>query len=177
MTTALSSIPQTKIEAETSRHREQKAVEDRFSALQRSLEQIRIAPRPAPIAPVAPAGPNTIAPGSTPASRPPIPVPLRIPAVPSRRPPPTDAQKAQLTAILRECVRRTNPDTPDGHAQHQRDIASWSTRYGANPRAELQLERMGYPLSPGIPPPCSGECWRCGIGSYPPHVKTDDGCG
>ncbi|KAJ7439900.1 hypothetical protein B0H11DRAFT_554006 [Mycena galericulata] len=176
MTTALSNIPQTKIDTAAARYREQKALEQRFGDLQRHVENLRISPpttRSAPAAAPTPTNAHaTVAP--TPAAATPG---AQNAGAPAQRPRPTDAQKEQLRSVLRECVRRTNPDTVEGRAQYARDIASWTQRYGRIARADLQLEVMGYPLSPGIPAPCTGECWRCGIATNPPHQKNAAGCG
>ncbi|KAJ7655875.1 hypothetical protein B0H17DRAFT_375034 [Mycena rosella] len=100
------------------------------------------------------------------------------PAAPAngKRAPLTKAQKDQLLVVLRECLRCTCPDTPVGCAGYTQDIVSWQEKYREVPRSSLQLEVTGYPLSPGIAAPCSGECWRCGVATSPSHTKSPAGC-
>lgn len=173
MTAGLVRIPQSKLDAATALHQEQKKMEDRFGDLQRRLEQsLRITPAPPP------RSTPTTQPASQTATGTPAPAPpaQQNSGAPAQRPRPTDAQKEQLRVVLRECVRRVNPDTVEGRAQYARDIASWTQRYGQIARADLHLETTGYPLTPGIAAPCSGECWRCGVGTSPPHAKNAAGC-
>ncbi|KAJ7714336.1 hypothetical protein DFH07DRAFT_974506 [Mycena maculata] len=159
----LEKVPQTKIDAATSGHRE---LQGKIDALQRRFEQaMRVVPRTAS-SPVVPAHSVPVAPPAHPNTGLPVP-----------RAPPTNAQKDELRTMVHECIRRTNPDTPDGRAQHARDIVSWDQKFGCLQKDERQLEKTGYPLTPGVPPPCSGECRRCGVGTTPPHAKTTAGCG
>ncbi|KAJ7701787.1 hypothetical protein B0H17DRAFT_1128025 [Mycena rosella] len=186
MTTALSRVPQSKVEVAAAQYREQKGMAEQVDALQRKLASMsmaasritptapRVGPNPAP--PVASSGtPNAPNP---PPLNPPAPATPAAPVAPAngKRAPLTKSQKDLLLVVLRECVRRTRPDTPVGRAGYAQDIALWHEKYRKVPRSSLQLEITGYPLSPGIAPPCSGECWRCGVATSPSHTKSPAGC-
>ncbi|KAJ7129936.1 hypothetical protein C8R46DRAFT_1236435 [Mycena filopes] len=78
------------------------------------------------------------------------------------RPPPTDAEKAALRRVLQEVIARRAPDTPEGRAMYTTQIGLWNAKNGHILPDDVAIEVTGYPLSPGSPPPLSGECWRCG---------------
>ncbi|KAJ7154111.1 hypothetical protein C8R46DRAFT_445251 [Mycena filopes] len=79
------------------------------------------------------------------------------------RPPPTDAEKAALRRVLQEVLARRTPDTPEGRATYATQIGLWNAKNGHIVPDDVAIEVTGYPLSPGSPPPLSGECWRCGV--------------
>ncbi|KAJ7620802.1 hypothetical protein B0H17DRAFT_1219467 [Mycena rosella] len=132
-------LPPTKIDIATAQFRVQKNMADQMEELQKKLSGMNVAAaRITPAAPrVAPtAASTTKAPSPTPAT------PADQNAARSNaRTAATQAQKAQLLVVLRECIRRTHPDTPAGRALHAADLATWDGKFGLVPRGTLQLER------------------------------------
>ncbi|KAJ7504394.1 hypothetical protein B0H11DRAFT_515818 [Mycena galericulata] len=84
-------------------------------------------------------------------------------------PPGTDAQKTRLRQLMQDGNRLQPADTPEGRATYVTQIAEWTTRNGHIPPESLAISSTGYPLTPGTSVPCSGECWRCGMRTWPPH--------
>ncbi|KAJ7218192.1 hypothetical protein C8J57DRAFT_1095696 [Mycena rebaudengoi] len=182
--TVLAAVPQGKIEMATEQFRAQQdalraqheavrtqsSMLEEVKALEREIVNLRVA--------AARAAPATSRNASAPAVAAAAPTPTPTSAAPAAasgntRVPPTDAQKEALLRVARESVRRTRPNTPEGLAGYATDIAAWNAKFGNLPR---RLEVTGHPLTPGAPPPCSGECWRCGFGTNPPHAKSAAGC-
>jgi len=62
-----------------------------------------------------------------------------------------------------------HPDTPDGHRACQAQVVAWHT---ANPHSKPD-EQHPYPLTPGMPPVGSRECWDCG---QPDHRQRAPVC-
>ncbi|KAJ6458085.1 hypothetical protein DFH09DRAFT_1349420 [Mycena vulgaris] len=88
----------------------------------------------------------------------------------------TAEQKEQLRKVLKACIARRHPNTPTGLAEYTADIRTWDRKFGSIARTQLRLELTGYPLTPGVADPCTGECWACGVGTTPLHEKTPEGC-
>ncbi|KAJ7062436.1 hypothetical protein B0H15DRAFT_958802 [Mycena belliarum] len=74
----------------------------------------------------------------------------------------SDAQKAQLRALLEGCIARQPPDTPDGLVRYNSQMTEWASKNGHIAPDAVSIWTTGYPLKPGTAVPCCGECWRCG---------------
>ncbi|KAF8218831.1 hypothetical protein L208DRAFT_1039146, partial [Tricholoma matsutake] len=65
-----------------------------------------------------------------------------------------------------------HPNTPAGQAAYNAQIAQWDNNYPGQLVSELCL----YPLSPGMAPIASGECWKCGmVGHMSPMSQSSTG--
>ncbi|KAJ7262526.1 hypothetical protein C8J57DRAFT_1231890 [Mycena rebaudengoi] len=204
MAAALAAVPQGRIDIAVRAHVKEKAAteaittaecahqqrtaaaERRVEDLQRKLAAIelgvsRVAPATAAQFPCAPA-----ANASTQNAPAPVPAPAQDACAPAAAAPNrparrvragTDAQKTRLLETLREAIQRRHPATAEGIARFRAEVAGWESRYASLSDDDLQLWVRGHPLTPGIAAPCSGECWRCGVPTHPPHPKTPEGCG
>jgi hypothetical protein len=83
---------------------------------------------------------------------------------------PADLDEAGIRA-LRELVDKLQlpPDTRPGRDFYALLMRTWNAQYGGPSRPPL--EGIGHPLSPGTVKPGSGECFRCGQLSAPPHSR------
>jgi hypothetical protein len=75
----------------------------------------------------------------------------------------------QRHADLVRHVLPHHPNTAEGHAAYQAQVSAWHT---ANPVDEPN-EQHPYPLTPGMPPVGSRECWLCG---KPGHMQGAPVC-
>ncbi|KIJ40350.1 hypothetical protein M422DRAFT_49262 [Sphaerobolus stellatus SS14] len=65
------------------------------------------------------------------------------------------------------------PDTTEGWLQHARTVTSWNAKWGETVFPVLDRP---YPLSPGMSPVGSWECFKCGRHTEPPHTSNDGAC-
>ena len=75
--------------------------------------------------------------------------------------PPQPLRDRPVAACHQDMIRYAlshHPDTPDGHRAYQAQVVAWHT---ANPHSKPD-EQHPYPLTPGMPPVGSRECWDCG---------------
>jgi hypothetical protein len=78
--------------------------------------------------------------------------------IPQPRPPATEEQKAKVREHIATWL--VQPNLQQGFETYTEQIHQWRRRYGDNARAS---EDTGFPLTPGTAPPCSGECYNCGM--------------
>jgi hypothetical protein len=156
MVKALNNIPQIAIETAVEDYKKQRAMEMNVEQLAKRLNSVRVAPGAATVTvtenpPVAPVGGG--APPAQGASR-----GARC-AIKAG----TDAEKAALRTILDRTVARRASNTAEGRATYATQITEWTARNGHIPVERLAVETTG------TAPPCSGECWKCGICTIPLH--------
>jgi hypothetical protein len=60
------------------------------------------------------------------------------------------------------------PDTPDSHRAYQAQVIAWHT---ANPHSKPDKHHP-YPLTPGMPPVGSRECWDCEQQDHRQHTPV-----
>jgi hypothetical protein len=75
--------------------------------------------------------------------------------------PPIPLRDRPVSVRHQDLVRYTlphHPNTPDGLRAYQAQVVAWHT---ANPHSKPD-EQHPYPLTPGMPPVGSRECWDCG---------------
>ncbi|KAJ6488704.1 hypothetical protein DFH09DRAFT_1105562 [Mycena vulgaris] len=65
---------------------------------------------------------------------------------------------------------RTYYTTPAGVQQYQTDLAAWDATFA--PSTGCAPDYTMFPLTPGILPVGSKECWSCGQITNPPHFGT-----
>ena len=58
------------------------------------------------------------------------------------------------------------PNNPEGIATYNNQIAAWQAAYGQSGKGPT--ETRPYPLTPGMVPVVSGECWKCGNRAHHP---------
>jgi hypothetical protein len=77
---------------------------------------------------------------------------------PQPRPPATEEQKAKIRERIAAWL--VQPNSQQGFEAYAEQIRQWRRLYGDDARAS---ENTGFPLTPGTAPPCSGECYNCGL--------------
>ena len=77
---------------------------------------------------------------------------------PQPRLPATEEQKAKIRERIAAWL--VQPNSQQGFEAYAEQIRQWRHLYGDNARAS---EDTGFPLTPGTAPPCSGECYNCGL--------------
>jgi len=88
------------------------------------------------------------------------------PAQPYRGPQRTDAEKL---AIIRR-IPPPHPDTVAGRAAYEVEINAWNRNSYGRPANEMRP----YPLTPGLSPAVSRECFGCGGGGHPSVACTSN---
>ncbi|KAJ7220887.1 hypothetical protein GGX14DRAFT_559670 [Mycena pura] len=93
-------------------------------------------------------------------------------APPAARPPATAARRQSSAAhggrardapnVMEQAASRIPPDMPEGHQCYAAMVQAWRAHHAVASTRDSPLEVVGYPLSPGTAPPCSGECFNCG---------------
>jgi hypothetical protein len=65
-------------------------------------------------------------------------------------------------AIVRTNMMRytQHPNTAKGHTAYFEQLRTWKATHGENASITIHTP---FPLRPGMAPPCSGECYTCGI--------------
>lgn len=121
------------------------------------------------VAPVAPAAPAAVNPPNT--------------AAVGRAPPAPGVARGGCGAIKQgmEAERPRPAPSSSGRSRVWRathPMAVWHTqrrwrsgmRATGTYRSNEAVETTGYPLTPGTAPPCSRECWKCGVRTTPLHL-------
>ncbi|KAJ7458894.1 hypothetical protein FB451DRAFT_1563775 [Mycena latifolia] len=171
---ALDTVPQHAVDVAVEDHKRRVMFEASLGELNTLVRKMRVAPQAPPmaVAPIVPP-PNVQNPATGPnppttqtgaggggggrgKAREPI-------------PPGTEAQKARLRQIMTDHNARQPPDTPEGRTRYAAQVADWTSKNGHIPADSVAIWSTGYPISPGTALPCSGECWRCGVCTYPVH--------
>jgi hypothetical protein len=162
MLKALNNIPQIAIETAVEDYKKLRTMEMNMDQLAKRLNSVRVTPL-APVGP--PVGNAPVAPvaGGVPPAQGTLRGPRR--AIKAG----TEAEKAALRTIMERTVARRAPNTAEGRTTYAAQVAEWTARNGHIPSERIAVETTGYPLSPGTAPPCSGECWKCGICTTPLH--------
>ncbi|KAJ6572837.1 hypothetical protein DFH09DRAFT_1362366 [Mycena vulgaris] len=181
MLAALAAVPQTAVDMEVEQHKRAVAFDAKSAAFEKSMsEMTRVMQNVRLAAASQQQAPRTTATTSAPATnqnasaanqtvagggggggglrlrRDPIPVG-------------TDEQRERLRKIMTDGNATQALSNPTGLALYATQIADWNRANGHIAPESLAIWSTGYPLSPGTAKPCSGECWKCGVCSYPPH--------
>ncbi|KAJ6561376.1 hypothetical protein DFH09DRAFT_1479597 [Mycena vulgaris] len=186
MLAALAAVPQTAVDLEVEQHKRSVALEAKAAALEKSLgemtrvmQSVRLAAGQQQQAPRttaattnspavnqnAPAGGNQSAAGGGGAGGGGGGLRLRRDPIPVG----TDKQRERLRKIMTDGNATQALSNPTGLTLYATQIADWNRANGHIAPESLAIWLTGYPLSPGTAKPCSGECWKCGVCSYPPH--------
>ncbi|KAJ6545877.1 hypothetical protein DFH09DRAFT_1508801 [Mycena vulgaris] len=157
MVTALGAVPQTKVALAVADYKEKKASKEQVESLAKRVGALSITP-----------GASRITPPSSAAAE--LAAAAAVVAAPA-------APKGRRTAVVATAEMKEHPNTAAGLAAYEDDCRRWFAKFGTIARQQLKLEITGYPLKPGVPSPCTNECWRCGYATTPNHDKTNEGCG
>ncbi|KAF8125032.1 hypothetical protein EV363DRAFT_1402785 [Boletus edulis] len=160
---AVRAVSVDRIQSDRRRQEENRTRDQAIETLQQQLTQMSLQtarmPRPA----TAPAPMYTAA---APAAQRPIGGTALLGRAPVAYMPSTPLTRAQILERVASITQQSN--TKDGRDQYEQDIADWHRR---NPQFAPNLERP-YPLRPGTVPAGSGECYKCGHITEPPHTST-----
>ncbi|KAJ6602996.1 hypothetical protein B0H10DRAFT_2230021 [Mycena sp. CBHHK59/15] len=78
-----------------------------------------------------------------------------------------DPVKDLTIAKCTAAAPRTYEQTAAGVQQYQADLAAWDATY--SPMTGVSPDCTTFPLTPGMLPAGSKECWTCGLIANPPH--------
>lgn len=79
--------------------------------------------------------------------------------------PPTQEERDLIHTKINKLAH--HPDTAAGQAAYEEQVQQWRNKWGSGARCN---EHTLFPLTPGMAPICSGECFRCGAHS---HISPD----
>ncbi|KIJ90313.1 hypothetical protein K443DRAFT_15340 [Laccaria amethystina LaAM-08-1] len=135
---------------------EQKERQEKQTWMEGELQRVRQQQRQPPSSPSSVLGPafRNFSVGSIPKPRfQPVATNTQAPQQQYRGPQRMDAKKLSIIA----CIPQPHPNTANGWAAYQADIAAWiHSNYG-----QAAHESRPYPFTPGMSPVASGECFSC----------------
>ncbi|KAJ7698938.1 hypothetical protein B0H17DRAFT_1129487 [Mycena rosella] len=176
MLTALEKVPEDAADVEIEHHRQRSAFDATIARLNQAMQNVRVSSAN-PHVQLTTVAPAVVAPNPANAA---LALTTGAGAGGARGagggkregiPPGTEAQKVRLHQIMADGDERQPPDTPEGRNHYATQITDWTSRNGQIPTESVAIYSTGYPIRPGTAPPCSGECWRCGVYTWPLHKQ------